>query len=247
MRRRRSESPSKQSFKKKRQTRGRARSGLTPERSPEPQAFPVDQNLTVEDIERDKELVQEISTKFHERAFELFETPDTVTRIRETIKKSYLDAMKSTEFRRELLQLIQKEQDKLKQSVLLATRDSRDVLIKAEMDYRDIQALVAKQEAIIKKKEQTIADCQRDLNRLRGVKNPEDEAEIKRWEEEKEKEEKRKKFEEDEARRKKEEERLIELKKKREQEEADAEEKKLILSSKRNSRQIVSFSMFGGI
>jgi hypothetical protein len=119
-------------------------------------------------------------------------------------------------------------------------------VIKAEMDFRDIQNQVVRQEALIKQNEKLILQLNYDLNRLRGIKNPEDESEISRWEEERAKDERLKKNAEDEIKRKKEEHRLLELKMMREQEEADEEEKQKILMNRKNSRQSVSFSMFGG-
>jgi len=230
---------------KKKRSRGRIRSGLTPspERLGEPEAVKVDEIFTRdEDIEKGKQLIQDISTQFHERAMEMFNTPDTTSKVREAIERSYIDYMKSNEVRKEVMQLIQKEQDKLKQAVLFLTKESREAGIKAEMEFRENQIQVVKQEAAIKNNERLILQLQADIERLRGI----NALPIETDEERLAREERKKGEEEEQARLKNLEElRQAELKKK-EQEEAEEEEKRKLLANRKTSRQSVSFSMFGG-
>jgi len=104
------------------------------------------------------------------------------------------------------------------------------------MKFREFQNQVVKQEATIKLNEKIIQQYQNDLNKLRGIKiteyNQYDENEFTKFEE-------KRKAHEDEIK-KKEEARAL-------QEEAEEAERRRILLAKKNNRQIVSFSMFGGI
>jgi hypothetical protein len=127
MRRRRSASPI--SIKQKKRSRGRARSGLTPspERSNNAIEVPFEHIFTsAEDLEKEKELVRDISSSFHGKALQLFDIPENTVKLQETIERSYVDNMKSNDFRKDILQAIQKEQEKLKQNILFQTKDTRE-------------------------------------------------------------------------------------------------------------------------
>jgi hypothetical protein len=164
---------------------------LTP--SPEREAL-----LNPEDIERDKLITQEISLtyaapffttclglllRFHEKSMQLFESPENSSRIHSSMIKAYVDTLRSNEFRKDVTQSLQKDQDKLKQYVLLQTRDNlvitvcHSVLIRIainfqEMGYREMQSKLQKQEMTIKQNEKTLIQLQIELKKIRELNNP---------------------------------------------------------------------------
>jgi len=158
----------------------------------------------------------------------------TKKKIEYSIKKAIAESINSTDFRRELVEIIQKEQDKLKDIVIAQIRDQKEAVVEHVRKQQEVQIqekIKIKQqlEIIIYENNRKIAEQQEKLFGLTKDAEQERLKELERIQREKEEQKRRA----DEAR-------LIEL-----QQKAEEEKAKSVILNKNKNRQPVTFSFFG--
>jgi len=158
----------------------------------------------------------------------------TKKKIEYAIKKAIAETVNSTDFRRELIDLIQKEQDKLKEIVIAQIRDQKETVVEYVRKQQEVQIqekIKIKQqlELAIKENNKKIAEQQ---ERLFGLTKDAEQERIKELE--------RIQREKEEQKRRADEARLLELQKKVEEEKA-----KNVMLNKNKTRPSVTFSFFG--
>jgi len=153
----------------------------------------------------------------------------TKKKIEYAIKKSIAEAVNSADFRRELVDIIQKEQEKLKEFVVAQIRDQKESVIEYELQIQEKIKMNHHLEHTINENNKKISEQHDKLSDLSKDAEQEKLRELEKIQREKEDQKRR----EDQAR-------LMEL-----QQKAEEENVKSVILNKNKARPSVTFSFFG--